>query len=92
MRKLTQVGALGLAATVTGGLMAYTIPTAFGENDDGFKRNEDTPDVVMTVDDDDDDDTNRSRGNTNANTNAGVDAGVSNDDSYGGDASESSDT
>lgn len=45
-----------LAGTLTGALMAYTVPTAFGSDDAAFKRNEDTPDVVTTVDDDDDDD------------------------------------
>jgi len=56
MRKLATIGSLGLAGTLTGALMAYTVPTAFGSDDAAFKRNEDTPDVVTTVDDDDDDD------------------------------------
>ena len=33
MNKLTKLGSLGLAGMATAALMAYTIPTAFGDND-----------------------------------------------------------
>ena len=51
------IASLGLAGMVTTGLIAYATPAVNAANDVAFKRSEDTPDVVMTVDDEDDDDT-----------------------------------
>jgi hypothetical protein len=68
---------LVLAGTLTGALMAYAVPTAFAGDYQAFKRNEDTPDVVTTLDDDDDDDSggdntsfNSGTGNSNDGTNS----------------------
>ena len=58
------VGTLGIAGLVAAGALAFPAATAFA--DDAAKRDEDTPDVVLTADDDDDD--------TNA-TNSGDDSG-----------------
>ncbi|MDO9398547.1 MAG: hypothetical protein Q7T71_18540 [Herbiconiux sp.] len=70
MRNLMTVGTLGAAGLLTTGLMAFGATTAFADDSPAFKRPEDTPDVVMTVDDDDNDDTaNRDNTNTNGNTN-----------------------
>lgn len=63
MRKLASLGSLTLAGTLTGALMAYAVPSAFG-SDTAFKRNEDTPDVVATVDDEDDEDSRAGRDDT----------------------------
>jgi len=62
---LLATGTLGLAGLVTTGLIAFSVPTAIADTADGLddmvlKRDDDTPDVVMTVDDDDDDDTGAS--------------------------------
>ena len=55
--KTLKIATLGLAGLVTTGLIAFQAPSANADGDGAFKRNEDTPDVVMAVDDDDDDDT-----------------------------------
>jgi hypothetical protein len=51
MRNLARIGSLILAGTLNGALMAHAVPSAFGGDDAAFKRNEDAPDVVTTVDD-----------------------------------------
>jgi hypothetical protein len=78
MRKLAGIGSLTLAGTLTGALMAYAVPTAFGSDTAAFMRNDDLPDVITTVDDDDDDDSggddttsfNSGTGNSNDGTNS----------------------
>ncbi|WP_121258532.1 hypothetical protein [Nocardioides ferulae] len=70
--KVITTGTLGLAGLVATGLIAFTAPSALAEegpdrSDVVLKRDDDTADVVTTVDDDDDDDT----GNTNTNTGTG---------------------
>jgi hypothetical protein len=75
MKKVMTIGTLGIAGAVTAGLLAY--PTlgaaaADGADDVAFVRKDDTPDVVLAVDDDDDDDTfardRDTRTRTNGNT------------------------
>lgn len=68
MRKLAQIGSLALAETLTGALAAYTVPTVFAGEDAAFQRNEDTPDVVTTVDDDDSDTGRSGESNTDTGT------------------------
>ena len=64
MNKWLAGGTLGTAGLVTAGLIGLQVPAATADGDPAFKRNEDLPDVVMTVDDDDDDDTMAKRDNT----------------------------
>lgn len=70
MKKLVTAGTLGMAGLVAGGLVAFQTPGAVA-SDDVYKRNDDAPDVVKTIDDDDDDDT-FGRGDTNTNTRTGA--------------------
>jgi len=89
MNKMITIGTVGLASLVSTGLMTFQAQTAFaGQGSDdrqqAFKRDDDTPDVVMTVDDNDDDDTGLGQRDTNTNTGTntntdGTDTGVSND-------------
>lgn len=72
MRSL-KIGTLALAGTVTAGLMAVPMAASVAfANDDAVKRDEDTPDVVMALDDDDDDDGNTNTGTNTGNTNTGT--------------------
>jgi hypothetical protein len=90
MNKMITIGTVGLASLVSTGLMTFQAQTAFaGQGSDdrqqAFKRDDDTPDVVMTVDDNDDDDTGLGQRDTNTgtgtgtNTNGGTSTGVSRD-------------
>lgn len=56
MRKTVTYGVAGVAGAVAAGLMTFQGVSAFAQ-DDLIKRDEDTIDVVTTVDDEDDDDT-----------------------------------
>ena len=74
--KLTtfRVATMGLAGLVTTGLLTFQITAASaGTDDQGLKRDDDTPDVVVVTDDDDDDDTGLGkRHHTNTNTSGGT--------------------
>jgi hypothetical protein len=73
--KLTtfRVGTLGVAGLVTTGLLAFPIGAATaGKDDQGVKRDDDTPDVVLVADDDDDDTGLGKRDGTRTNTNGGT--------------------
>ena len=48
---------LGTTGLVTAGLIGLQVPASSAAQDAVYQRDEDLPDVVMTVDDDDDDDT-----------------------------------
>lgn len=68
MNTMTRTAALGGAGLLSAALIAFAAPVSVAQDakdseNTAFKRSEDTPDVVQTVDDDDDDDT----GNTNTN-------------------------
>ncbi|MCD4527248.1 hypothetical protein [Nocardioides sp. cx-173] len=73
--KLTtlHVGTLGVAGLVTTGLLAFPIGAATaGSDDQGLKRDDDTPDVVLVADDDDDDTGLGKRDGTHTNTSGGT--------------------
>lgn len=55
-QKLVSITTLALAGGVTAGLVAWQTP-ALASADEAYKRSDDTPDVVLAVDDEDDDDT-----------------------------------
>ena len=57
MNKWLAGGTLGTAGLVAFGLIGLQVPASGAPADKAFTRNDDQPDVVMTVDDDDDDDT-----------------------------------
>jgi len=93
IRTLT-IGTTGLAGLVTTGMLAFPVTTAYAGHDHqtAFKRDDDTPAVVLTADDDDDDtnagtntntNTNTGKG-TNTNTNTGTHHSRRGDDSHGG--------
>lgn len=76
MKKIATLGSLTLASALTGGLLAFQAPIA--NADDAFaKRDEDTADVVMSVDDDDDDDTGNRDDDTNGDNTGGTNTGAS---------------
>lgn len=54
--RIVAMTTLGVAGAVTTGLIAWQAP-ALASDDSAFKRQEDTPDIVLAVDDEDDDDT-----------------------------------
>ena len=56
--KTLTIGTMGLAGLVTTGMLAFPVTSAFAGDDSSqtaFKRDDDTPDVVLVADDDDDD-------------------------------------
>jgi hypothetical protein len=64
MNKWLAGGTLGTAGLVTAGLIGLQVPASSAAQDQAYQRNDDLPDVVMTVDDDDDDDTMGKRDGT----------------------------
>jgi hypothetical protein len=74
MSKALRLSTLAVAGATTAGLIAFTAP-AIADDGDGlvYKRDDDSGQVVTTVDRDDDDDTNTNTGGgdgTNSNTNS----------------------
>ena len=67
MRKTITLGTIGIAGAVTAGLLALQTPASADE--DASLRKDDSPDVVMAVDDEDDEETNGRDGNTRTRTN-----------------------
>jgi hypothetical protein len=75
-RTTLTLGSVGIAGLVTTGLLALPVTSAFAD-DTAFKRDEDTPDVVLVADEDDDDtadrgDDTRSRNTSGVNSNDGT--------------------
>jgi hypothetical protein len=79
MSKALRLSALAIAGATTTGLIGFTAP-ALADGGDVYKRDDDSGQVVTTVDRDDDDDDD---GNTNTNTGGG-DGTNSNTNSHAG--------
>lgn len=81
MKKLVSISTLAVAGVVTTGLIAFQTPVVAAEGGDAaFQRKDDTPDVLVAIDDEDDDDTfARDDTRTNAPTNTNDDDGDDDD-------------